>query len=148
EIFRERARAIHADADGVAAEMAPTCAAVAAVTAGDMPFTGDAIANRETAHFAADFDDLADILVAHGHRHRDGLLRPGIPFVDMHVGAADRGLRDLDQYIVRADLRLRNVRHPDPGRGFFLDECFHVQAFNTPSSRPAVVNASIALSSW
>ena len=125
QILRERARPIHADADGVAAQMPAPGAAVAAVAAGDVPFAGDAIADAQAAHFAAHLDDLAAVLVAHGHRHGNGLLRPRIPLVDVHVGAADRGLRDLDEHVVRADLRLRDVLQPDAGGGLFLDQCFH-----------------------
>ena len=60
QIFGEGARAVDADAERVAAQMAPPGAAVAAVAAGDVAFAGDAIADLEAAHLAADLDDLAD----------------------------------------------------------------------------------------
>jgi ATP-dependent Clp protease ATP-binding subunit ClpA len=37
-------------------------------------------------------DDLADVLVAHRHRHLDRALGPVVPVPDVHVGAADGGL--------------------------------------------------------
>ena len=92
EVLGEAALAVHAHAHGVAAQVAAAGAAVAAEAAGEMPFAGHAIAEREAAHFAAHVDDAAEVLVADGHGHRDGLLRPGVPVVDVHVGAADRGL--------------------------------------------------------
>ena len=92
EVFGEAALAVHADADRVAAQVAAAGAAVAAITAGDVAFAGDAVADLEALHLAADLDDLADVLVADGHRHGIVLLRPLVPDVDVHVGAADRGL--------------------------------------------------------
>ena len=44
---RRSARAVDADADGVAAEVAPAGAAVAAVAAGDVALAGDAVADLE-----------------------------------------------------------------------------------------------------
>jgi hypothetical protein len=49
----------------------------------------------------------------HDHRHRDRLLRPGVPFVDVQVGAADAGFADLDEDIIDADLRLRDILEPE-----------------------------------
>ena len=54
EVFGERALAVDADADRVAAQMPAAGAAVAAVAAGDVAFAGDAVADLEAAHFAAD----------------------------------------------------------------------------------------------
>ena len=45
EVLGEGARAVHADADGVAAQVAPPGAAVAAVAAGDVALAGDAVAD-------------------------------------------------------------------------------------------------------
>ena len=39
-------------------------------------------------------DDLADELMADDHRHGDGLLRPGVPVVDVQIGAANAGAID------------------------------------------------------
>src|SRR6185295_11105284 len=64
QIFGERAFAIDAHADGVAAQVTAPGAAVAAEAAGDVTFAGDAIADGEAAHFLAHLDDLADVFVA------------------------------------------------------------------------------------
>ena len=42
----------------------------------------------------ADLDDLADELVPDDHRHRDRLLGPGIPLINVQIGAADRRSHD------------------------------------------------------
>src|SRR4030088_692535 len=99
--------------------------AVAEVTAGDVPLARTAIALLQALHFRAELDDAAAILMTHGHRHRNGFLRPGVPVVDVHVGAADRGLGDLDQHVIGADLGLGDVLEPDTGRRPLLDQCFH-----------------------
>ena len=83
----------------------------------------------------ADFDNLADKLMADDHRHRNRFLRPGVPVVDMHVGAADSGAIDLDQHIVDADFRFRDVFQPQPAGGFAFDKCFH----ESHSVRPRVL---------
>ena len=72
---------------------------------------------KEVVDVGADFDDLADELVADDHRHGDGLLRPGVPVVDVEVGAADAGAKDLDEHVVDADLRFRDVFQPKAGFG-------------------------------
>src|SRR5688572_12698057 len=82
--------------------VAPTRAAVAAVAAGYVALSRYPVADRETLHFAADLDDLATVLMTNRHRHWDRLLRPGVPAVDVHVGAADRGLADPDPDVVGA----------------------------------------------
>ena len=75
----------------VRAQMPPAGQAVAAAAADDVPLAADDVAGREVVDVGADLDDLADELVADHHRHRDRLLRPGVPVVDVHVGAADAG---------------------------------------------------------
>jgi hypothetical protein len=115
EILGESARPVDPDAQGVGAEVAPPGAAVAALAAGDVALARDPVARLEAGDFAADLGDHAAELVAHGHGHGDGLARPFVPVVDMHVGAADRGLADLDQEIVGPDPRLRHApARPSP----------------------------------
>ena len=144
EVFGEAALPIDAHAHGVDAQMAAAGAAIAAEPAGDVAFARDAIAHREATHLAAHVDDAAEVFVTHGHGHRDGLLRPGIPVVDVHVGAADGGLGDLDQHIVGADLGDLDVLHPDAGTRLALHQCLHL--INS-SSRPTLMKAASARSS-
>jgi hypothetical protein len=47
------------------------------------------IATRKTFHMIADSINNAHKLMADRHWHRDRFLRPGVPIVDVDVGAAD-----------------------------------------------------------
>ena len=113
QIFGKAARTVDADARGIAAQVRTPGAAVTAVAAGDMPFAGNAIAKLKAANLLTDAHHFADVFMAHHHRHRNGLLRPLIPVVDVHVGTANRGLANFNQQIVMADFRFRHVGHPD-----------------------------------
>jgi hypothetical protein len=147
-VLGEAPGAVDADADRVAAQVAASGAAVAAVAAGDVALAGDAVAGREPRHLAAHLDDLAAVLVADLHRHRDGALRPGVPVVDVDVGAADRGLPHADEDVVRADARRVHVLHPDARlAASALTRAFMGPHGMMPSSRPAVANAAMARSS-
>ena len=92
DIFGEAAGPIHADAFRVRAKMTPPGETVAAMTTNDVAFGGDDFAWRKIVDSAADSIDHADEFMTDHHRHRDRLLRPRIPVVNMNVGAADRGL--------------------------------------------------------
>ena len=74
QVFREAARTVYTHADGVAAQVGTPTATVTAVTAGNMAFTGDAIANLEAFYFLADADHFADIFVTDNHRYRNSFL--------------------------------------------------------------------------
>ena len=143
-IAREAPRPVDADADGVAAQMTPPGAAVAAVAAGHMALARDPVADLQAADFHADFGDFADERMADDHRNRDGGLRPFVPVVDMDVGAADRRLLDLDQHVIVADGGQRGVLHPDAGLGLGLDQGLHM----TPRPRPTLAKSASARSSW
>ena len=90
--FGESAGTIHADALVLRAEMPAAGKAVAAAAADHVAFAADDVAGEEVVDVGADRDDLADELVADRHRHRDGLLRPFVPVVDVDVGTADAGV--------------------------------------------------------
>src|SRR6185295_11242578 len=100
-------------------------AAVAAEAARDVTLARDAVADREAAHFLADLDDLADVLVADVHRHRNRLLRPLVPLPDVDIRATDRRLLDADHDVVVADFRLVHLRQRESGSAFEFCECLH-----------------------
>ncbi len=149
QVFGEATLPVDAHAHGVAAQVATAGATIATVTAGDVAFARDPIAHREPTHFAAHVDDAAEVLVPNGHGHGNGLLRPGIPVVDVHVGAADGGLGDLDEHVVRTDLRDVDVPHPDAGFRLAFYKCFHGLGLHliSSSSRPTLMKAASARSS-
>ena len=105
--------------------MSPAGQAVAAAAADDVPFAADEVADLEVAHVGADGGHLSDELVTDDHRHGDRLLRPGIPAVDVEIGAADPGLAHADQDVVDAGLRLRHVLEPEPLGGLRFDQRAH-----------------------
>ena len=109
----------------VLAQMPPAGEAVAAAAADDVAFAADDVAGVEVVDVRADLDDPADELVADDHRHRDRLLRPGVPVVDVHVGAADAGAQHLDQHVVDAEPRDRDLFEPEPGARFLLHQGPH-----------------------
>ena len=113
QILGEAARTVNADADRVAAQMGTTATTVATVTAGDMAFARNAIADFEAFHFLTNTYHFTDIFMAYDHRHRDGFLRPLIPVIDVNVSPADGCFTDFNQQIVMPEFRYRNVGHPD-----------------------------------
>ena len=127
-VLGEGARPIHADARRVGAEVASARHAVAAAPADHVALAGNDLPGVEVVDVVAHLDDFADEFVADHHRHRYCLRRPLVPLVDMQVGAADRCFLYLDQNVVEAGFRLRDVFHPDALAGFALDQCFHIRA--------------------
>src|SRR5436190_21120762 len=105
--------------------MAPAGTAITAEAAGDVPFSRDAVPDLEAAHFLTHFDDFTDVFVTDLHRHRNRLRRPVVPFPNVDVGAADRGLANADEDIVMTDFGLLDARERQAGRVFELRECFH-----------------------
>src|SRR4029079_12249310 len=148
QVFGECALAIDADADGVAAQMATPRAAVATEAASDVAFARYAVTDREAAHFLAHVDDLAHVLVADVHRHRNRLASPLVPVPDVHVGAADRRLADPYHHVVVADLGFFHLSQLEARRGLELGECLHRFSLIAPSALPTLAKAATARSIW
>ena len=139
-------RALHVDTDAPRFRVEVIFAGTrgAAVHADEMAFARNALADAEIADIGADRNDLAGVFMASDHRHGDGLLRPLVPFVDVHVGAADACFVDLHQHVVGPDLGHGCVDHPDAGFGFLLGKRLHGQII--PMVLPASMNAAMAVS--
>ena len=153
EKLRERALAIDADPDRVAAQMPAPGAAIAAEAAGDVALARHAVAEAETAHLLPHLDHFAHIFVADLHRHGNRLLRPVVPFPDVDVGAADRGLADPDHDVVVPDLGLLHAGEREPRGALELRQCLHrrvrlgfVSHRIAPCSRPTFAKARTAVS--
>ena len=116
---------VDADASRGRTEVSPSGQAVSATATDDVAFGADEVADLEIVDVAADFNDTADKLMSDDQGDADGLLCPGIPVPDMDVRAADRRLADLDQHVVDADLRDRDVFQPEARLRLTLDQCFH-----------------------
>mmetsp|Transcript_19346 Transcript_19346/g.53121 ORF Transcript_19346/g.53121 Transcript_19346/m.53121 type:complete len:273 (-) Transcript_19346:175-993(-) len=113
QVFCERALAIHADADGVAAKVSDSRAAIAAMPAHDVALATHAVTLLEALDVWAHVHHDARELMPDGHAPRDRLLRPLVPVVDVHVRAADRCALHLDQDIVISRLRHLLLVHPN-----------------------------------
>ena len=74
------------------------------------PSPRDDVAESEVVDVGAEVDDLADELVADGEAGRGWCAGPGVPLVDVEVGAADAGVEDADLDVVDARFRARG--HP------------------------------------
>ena len=105
-------RPVDADRLGVLAEVAAAGKAVAAPPTDHVPLAADDLAGPEVLHVAADVDDAADEFMADDQGDGNRLLRPGVPGVDVHVGAANPGAEDFNQHVVDAHLWLGHVLQP------------------------------------
>src|SRR3546814_19789966 len=93
--------------------------------ADDMALGRNPLADRVAAHAGSDLDDAADEFMAEHQPGLDRALAPLVPQVDVQVGAADGGFLELDQDLVRARLRDRDLLHPDALGRFALDQRLH-----------------------
>ena len=125
DVFGERAGAVHADALRVRAQVAPAGQAVAAASADHVAFAADDIAGEKIGDVGADLDDLAHEFMADRQRDGDGLLRPIVPLVNVHVGAADARAMHADQDIVDADAGFPDFFQPEAGLALAFDQRFH-----------------------
>ena len=125
-VFGEGAGAVHADPTRVVTQMASPRHAVAAAATDQMTLPGDDLPRAPVVHVLTDFDDLTDKLVPHHHGHRNGLLRPGVPVVDMHVGAADGRPFHLHQHIIDTGIRIGHILQPYSRLGILFYQCFHI----------------------
>ena len=73
-----------------------------------MPFSRDQLAFLEISHRAPDLIHYADKFMPDDQRHRDRLLRPRVPIINVHVRAADRRFLHADADLVRPDLGHRH----------------------------------------
>ena len=89
-----------------------------------MALARNTLPDHETLDVRADFSDLACILVADDHRDRHCTLRPIVPSVDVNIRAADAGLVDLYENVIRPDLRDRPFAEPETGSAAALTRAF------------------------
>src|SRR3546814_13754208 len=82
-------------------------------------------ADRVAAYAGSDLDDAADEFMADHQPGPDRALAPLVPQVDVQVGAADGGFLELDQDLVRARLRDRDLPHPHALARLALDHRLH-----------------------
>ena len=123
--LRPSAIAIHTDTLRVRTKMTATGETITAVPASDVAFTGDKIAGGETFHMIAHAFDDADEFVTDGNRHRDCLLRPGVPIIYMYVRSTDRCFDNADKNVIAVKLRNGNFFQPKSGLSPTFYDGFH-----------------------
>ena len=125
DVFGERARTVYPHALGVSAQVAAAGEAIAAQAADHVAFPADQVAGEEVHHVGPGLDDPADELVTDRHGHGDGLLRPLVPPVDVHVGAANARAQHLDEHVVDADFGDVHFPEPEARLAPALHQCSH-----------------------
>lgn len=124
-IISEGAVAINPDPHGVGAEVPATREAVAAVTANNMPFARDELAQRKPSHARTDIGHGADIFMTNDEGRLDGPLRPRVPLINMHIRSTNRGFLNLDQHIIQARRGHGYFGHDEAGSGRGLNDGAH-----------------------
>jgi hypothetical protein len=112
EVFGESARPIDSHPLRVSAKVAAPRQAVATSSADHVALPADQFADVEVGNVGPDFDHLADELVPDHQRDRNGGLGPIVPLINVEVGAANTGEKNLHFDVIDADFRLGNVRQP------------------------------------
>src|ERR1700722_759009 len=105
--------------------MAEPCHTIPAASADDVTFPGYKLAGMKVIDVGADFNHLAHEFVADCERDLDGGTCPGIPIVNMNVGAADAGAEDANENVVDADGGFGYILEPQPFFGMSLDQSLH-----------------------
>jgi hypothetical protein len=118
--------------------MPTACHAVSAMSADDVTFTTDNVADLEVMDIASDLNDLADEFVAYDHWNRNRFLRPGIPFVNVQICPTDSCSIDADQDVIDATSGLGDVLQPQPAFCVFLYQGFHPFTRSTLPKRKQV----------
>src|SRR5262245_46948878 len=101
--FSEAAVGVDAENIDLFADMAVAGAAGLTHAAADVTFGTDALADGGAGDGGADRVDAADEFVAGGDADFHAAAAPGVPFVDVAIGAADAGVGDGDEHVAGAD---------------------------------------------
>ena len=120
DVFGKGTVALNADALGILTPLGVSGAAVAAMTAYDVAFTGNDLADLEALYAFTKGRYFTNVFMADVDADGDILLSPFIPVVYVDVSAADRCLMDLDQHIIDPHFRNRHFLKGKSGSGFIL----------------------------
>src|SRR5271156_2031562 len=123
--FSKGSGSIHTHTQRTRAQVAPSRQAVPAAATDHMPFAAHDVAWIEIVDVGADLNDLPDKFVPNGHRHRNRLLCPGVPLVDMNICATDAGISNANQNVVDADGGLSNLFQPEASLRTAFYQGFH-----------------------
>ncbi len=115
DVVGERAVAVDPHAHRVDAQVPAPGPAVAADAAHDVALAGDPVTDGHVVDVGPDLDDLAEELVAEGHRHLHGRRGPLVPLLEVQVGAAQPGPQHPDLDVLVAARRLGDVDELETG---------------------------------
>jgi len=90
-----------------------------------MSFGRDAISDGYVGDEPADLYDVTGELVSHDEGRFAAGAGPVVPFVDVHVGAADAGTSNANEYFVLTNFGNGNVGKGKAGSCAVLDERSH-----------------------
>lgn len=110
DVLGKSTSSINADARSVFTKVSTSCHAVTATTANNVPFTAHDIACCKVTYIRTHFNNFTHEFVADNHRHGHGLLRPGIPIIDMDICATDTRFMYANQNVIDS---IRGLWHID-----------------------------------
>jgi hypothetical protein len=117
--------AVDADDPGVRTDVGVAGAAQQASPIDDVPLGGDSVSLLHVVHESPDLYDIAGELVSHHERWFASPLRPGVPLVDVNIGAAYTRASHPNENFVFTDCGLRAIFQFETGCRGFLDQRFH-----------------------
>jgi hypothetical protein len=100
-------------------------AAIAAMAAYYVAFSGDAVSGFVPCHSGANCLNMANEFMPDRQSGVDSTLSPVIPVVDMDIGPANGGFFEFDQDFVGARFGYGNLFHPDSDFRFALYQGAH-----------------------
>jgi len=110
DVFSKSACSVYANTECVFAQMSPSGQAISTGSTNDMSFAYNHFSNAKMFYVVTAVHNPPYKFMPNGHRGLDGALCPFIPFVNMHICPANRGLDDFDKYVVIAHLWLFHRR--------------------------------------
>src|SRR4029453_1912936 len=113
-VFGEETGPVYTHTFSVGAPNQLACQAILTVAAINIRIDRDALTRPESCDVGADVVDLTDGFVPWSER----IYADVCPVVQMHVGATDAGLVDLDPYVQWTDLRHRQIGDCEGAGGF------------------------------
>jgi hypothetical protein len=94
-----------------------------------MTLAADQVTELKIAYCGPELHDLPHEFVAHHQRDPDVSRGPGVPPVDVEVGAADARAQDSNEDVVVADRRFGHVLKGQPGPRLCLHQGLHQMPF-------------------
>src|SRR5579872_736642 len=142
-VFREGTRAIDADDLDASAYVLKAVPALVASIADDVALRRDVVAHSNVLDVLAGCHHFPAELVAEHHWGVEAALGPGIPEVDVQVGAADGGGEHPDQHVLRPDFWNRNLAQLRARRRSGLYQCLHRRRRHPVSDRACSVRRDL-----